>query len=199
MESRVDAAVYEFGPFVLDLRTFELRRRGHVVHVEPLSHDFLAYLIRHRDRVIPTPELLAELWPGTSVTRGVLARTAHRTREALGDDASHPVWIATLRSRGYRFVGDVREQGRGPDPGSILEIHPVESARLLAQLSRDRYLRALELLDAGAMLPLRRELLLGLGQALRAIGEVDAAARVLRQAARLSPRAPWRSGGTAVR
>jgi DNA-binding winged helix-turn-helix (wHTH) protein len=191
----VDVAAYEFGPFVLDQRTFELHRRGERVHVERLSHDFLAYLIRHRDRVIPTSELLAELWPDTCVTRGVLARIAHRTREALGDDASRPLWIATLRGRGYRFVGQVSE--RGSRVGSDSTPARIDaSAAALARLSRDRYARALELLDAGAMLPLRRELLIGLGQSLRAMGERDAAARALRQAARLTPRAPWRKDGT---
>jgi DNA-binding winged helix-turn-helix (wHTH) protein len=179
-----EVEVYEFGPFELDQRTFELRRAGEAVHLERLAHDFLLYLVRHRDRVIPTSELLGQLWPDAVVTRGVLARAAHRTREALGDDASQPAWIATLRGRGYRFVGTVRERLADPDPGG-LEGASGGAAEALARLSRDRYQRALELLDAGAKSALRRELLIGLGHSLRATGERAAAARVLRQAARL--------------
>jgi DNA-binding winged helix-turn-helix (wHTH) protein len=189
--------VYEFGQFALDLRTFELRREGARVHIERLSHDFLAYLIRHRDRVIPTHELLAELWPDTVVTRGVLARTAHRTREAIGDDAARPVWIATLRGRGYRFVGAVSER-RSSSVASSPTVSRGDASRAFAQLSRDRYLRALELLDAGALAPLRRELLIGLSQALQAMGEEESAERALRQASRLSPVRSWRRRDTAA-
>jgi DNA-binding winged helix-turn-helix (wHTH) protein len=186
MARRVHEVVYEFGPFALDQRTFELRRNGEPVRIERLSHDFLVYLIRQRDRVVPTPELLTQLWPDTVVSRGVLARTAHRTRDALGDDACSPAWIGTLRGRGYRFVGEVREckfEGRVPAQERV-EPGPAQE---LARLSRDRYARALQLLESGATAALRRELLIGLGQSLRAMGERDEASRVLRLATRSFP------------
>lgn len=183
VDGRVDGLVFEFGPFALDQRTFELRRWGEPVHIERLSHDFLAYLIRHRDRVVPSMELLTELWPDTTVSRGVLARTAHRTREALGDDASRPAWIATLRGRGYRFVGDLHER-TSDDP--LPHDAAAGSCGALARLSRDRYARALELLDSGALHALRGELLIGLGQSLRAMGERAAASHALQQAAQQS-------------
>ena len=195
MSRQVD--VYEFGHFSLDQRTFELRRDGRPLRVERLSHDFLAYLIRHRERVIPTSELLAQLWPGVVVTRGVLARVAHRTREAIDDDASSPLWIATLRGRGYRFVGEVRER---ESPGS----DPRESSRQTESSGvrpgwSDSCARALELLDAGDLAALRKELVTGLDEPLRATAEREAEARPLRNATRISPTRGWRSNRTVAR
>ena len=153
---RVAAAEYRFGRFALVPGLFELRRDGQRVRIERLAFDFLVFLIRHRERVVAHAELLGELWPGTVVTRNALTRVAHLTRIALDDDAGRPLWIATLTRRGYRFVGAVCELAREGDS---------EPRTLLP------YRHALELLDTGALAALRWELLMGVDEANRILGE----------------------------
>jgi DNA-binding winged helix-turn-helix (wHTH) protein len=42
----------EFGDFVMDERSYELRRRNDLIKLEPKVFDVLAWLVRHRDRVV---------------------------------------------------------------------------------------------------------------------------------------------------
>jgi DNA-binding response OmpR family regulator len=42
----------------LDTALFELRRGGQAVPLEPQAFDVLAYLVAHRDRVVPKEELM---------------------------------------------------------------------------------------------------------------------------------------------
>jgi len=42
---------FEFGDFVLDDRSYELRRAGEPLKLEPKVFDVLTYLVRHRERV----------------------------------------------------------------------------------------------------------------------------------------------------
>ena len=59
--------IYSFDEYDLDLRRYELRCAGRPVKIEPQVFNLLAYLIRHRDRVIPKEELLEHVWPGQFV------------------------------------------------------------------------------------------------------------------------------------
>ena len=52
---------YVIGDFVLDTQRCELRRAGSLIRLEPLVFHVLAYLIQHRDRVVPKRELLEQL------------------------------------------------------------------------------------------------------------------------------------------
>jgi DNA-binding winged helix-turn-helix (wHTH) protein len=109
-----NVSIFEFGPFVLREATCELLRDHTLLRVERRAYDLLVYLIRHRERVVPSSELLSRLWDGASVTRSSLARAVALLRQLLDDAARTPAWIATVHGRGYRFVGKVRETAAGP-------------------------------------------------------------------------------------
>ena len=49
---------YEFGPFLVDLRTLTVTREGVSVPLEPKTFDVLVLLIRHRERLVTKEELL---------------------------------------------------------------------------------------------------------------------------------------------
>ncbi len=100
--------VYRFGDFELDEGCFQLRLRGEVVPVEPKIFDFLRFLLRNRGRVVTKDELLETLWPDQRVSDGSLLRVVSLARQALR--AGETNRIETIRSRGYRFVGEVGEE-----------------------------------------------------------------------------------------
>jgi len=106
------AGTYVFGEHELDLRHFELRKAGQRVSIEPQVFDVLAYLVAHRDRVVPKEELLDEVWRTRFVTESTLTTRVKAARRAVGDDGTRQVVIRTLHGRGYRFVAEVTE-----DPG----------------------------------------------------------------------------------
>jgi DNA-binding winged helix-turn-helix (wHTH) protein len=55
---------YRFCDFELDDGLYQLYRAGTPIEIEPKVFSVLAYLIRHRDRVVSKEELRCELWPG---------------------------------------------------------------------------------------------------------------------------------------
>ncbi len=98
--------IWIFGQHELDEETWQLRRRGRRIRIEPKVFDVLLHLVRHRERVVSKQELLDTLWPGEAVSDSVLPRCIAAARRALRDDRSRQKLIQTVHGRGYRFVAD---------------------------------------------------------------------------------------------
>jgi len=77
--------IYRFGDCELDDQRLELRRGGVPCHLEPQVFDVLAYLVRHRDRVVSRTELLDEVWRHRFVSDSALASRVKAARRAVGD------------------------------------------------------------------------------------------------------------------
>lgn len=75
-----------FGANEIDVARHELRVAGEVRPVQPQVFALLAYLVRHRDRVIAKDELLRQLWPDAVVTDASLQRAVSLARRALRPD-----------------------------------------------------------------------------------------------------------------
>ena len=101
--------ILAFAGFELDTRAFELRRHGSVVPLEPQVLEVLAFLVRHRDRLVSKEELLDEVWGDRFVSESALTSRIKAARRAVGDDGSAQAVIRTVHGRGYRFVADVDE------------------------------------------------------------------------------------------
>jgi DNA-binding winged helix-turn-helix (wHTH) protein/tetratricopeptide (TPR) repeat protein len=99
---------FRFGIFELDEQTGELRRSGEPVRIQPKPFALLSLLIRERDRVVSTDELLASLWPDTVVSPASLNRAVSHARRAIGDSGRGEL-VKSMARRGYRFMGDAVE------------------------------------------------------------------------------------------
>src|SRR6516162_4732016 len=99
-----------FGDYALDLERRELRRGAELVEVEPQVFDLLAYLVENRDRVASKDDLLAAVWHGRIVSESTLTSRITAARQAIGDRGEQQRFIRTVSRRGFRFVGEVREQ-----------------------------------------------------------------------------------------
>jgi pimeloyl-ACP methyl ester carboxylesterase len=108
------ALIYRFDDFELDTGLFELRRSGERRPLEPQAFDLLAYLVEHRDRLVPKAELIEHLWPDRFISEAALTTRVREIRKALGDSGREQRYVQTVHARGYRFVRDVR---RGADRG----------------------------------------------------------------------------------
>jgi DNA-binding winged helix-turn-helix (wHTH) protein/pimeloyl-ACP methyl ester carboxylesterase len=111
-----DLMVLAFEGFVLDLATFELRRDGAHVPIEPQAFDVLVHLVRHRERVVSKAELMDEVWGGRFVTETAVTSRIKQARRALGDDGQSQRMIRTVHGRGYRFVPELLGNPE-PSPG----------------------------------------------------------------------------------
>ena len=98
-----------FDDLELDSALFELRRGGTRVPMEPQAFDVLAYLVTHRDRVVPKEELMDEVWGGRFVTEAAVTSRIKQARRAVGDDGHSQRVIQTVHSRGYRFIAQLRK------------------------------------------------------------------------------------------
>ena len=87
----------------------ELQRNGSVIHIEPQVFDVLVHLLRHRDRVVSKEELIRAVWDGRFVSDDTLSSRVSAARRAIGDTGADQRLIRTVTRRGFRFVGDVRQ------------------------------------------------------------------------------------------
>jgi DNA-binding winged helix-turn-helix (wHTH) protein len=133
----MNAKAFEFGDFRLDPSDCKLLCRGEPVALTPKAFDLLLLLIENRGRLIEKETLMKRLWPDAFVDEANLANNISLLRKALGDSAN---MIQTVPRRGYRFVGDVREEGMPVVPTVAvperrLRQHPILLAATMAVLA----------------------------------------------------------------
>jgi len=133
--------IYQFDQFELDIARFELREEGAVQPLEPQVFILLAYLVEHRERLVPKNELFDKLWDGRVVTDSALTSRIKSARQVLGDSGKAQQFIKTIHGKGFRFVADVRSaQGTSMVlPGDGTEI-PDVAIELIKDLARLRWL-----------------------------------------------------------
>ena len=102
--------LFRFDECELDLDAVELRVRGQRLAIEPQVFDVLAFLLRHRDRMVTKEELLDEVWHHRFVTESAISSRIKSVRRAIGDDGRAQRLIRTVHGRGYQFVGEVRTE-----------------------------------------------------------------------------------------
>jgi DNA-binding winged helix-turn-helix (wHTH) protein/tetratricopeptide (TPR) repeat protein len=103
--------IYTFDGFELDRDAYQLRDRGQVIGLEPQVFELLAYLVAHRDRVVPKEELLDAIWGTRFVSESALTTRIKEARRALGDDGRTQKFIRTVVGRGYQLAVDVVTTG----------------------------------------------------------------------------------------
>jgi serine/threonine-protein kinase len=101
-----DAASLQFGRFRLDPIRRVLLADGAPVAISARGFEMLAFLIRHRDRVVSRDELAAHVWRGVTVGDNNLPVQMSNLRRALAGHAGGDALIVTLPGQGYRFVGN---------------------------------------------------------------------------------------------
>ncbi len=102
--------IYRFDDYALDLGRRELRRGNAPCAVEPQVFDILEYLIRHRTRLVTRDELWKAVWSGRAVSDAAIDTRVSAARAAIGDSGSRQRLIRTVRKKGFRFIGSLREE-----------------------------------------------------------------------------------------
>jgi TolB-like protein len=99
-----------FGDCALDTARRELSRGGEPVHIEPQVFDLLLHLIQNRDHVVSKDDLLSAVWHGRIVSESTLSTRIGEARCAVGDSGERQQFIRTVARRGFRFIGEVRQE-----------------------------------------------------------------------------------------
>ena len=127
MPPAVNARLYRFGIYEVDVRSGELRKNGAKLKLQEQPFQVLAMLLERPGEVMTREELRQRLWPAdTFVDFDHSLNTAiNKLRDALGDSAANPRFIETLAKRGYRFIAPV--QTTPVAPPLSLPVEPVLS------------------------------------------------------------------------
>ncbi|WP_337880517.1 winged helix-turn-helix domain-containing protein [Rheinheimera sp.] len=96
-----------FGDCQVDPKANTIRFGKQQIPVEPKAMDVLVFLCSHAGEVLSADQITQHCWPEV-IGDNPLHKTITALRKALGDSATSPVYIETIRKRGYRTVAPVR-------------------------------------------------------------------------------------------
>ncbi|MBS1836967.1 MAG: response regulator transcription factor [Actinobacteria bacterium] len=109
--SGVAQQIVDAGVFRVDLVRREVLRDGAAVRLTPTEWHLIEALARHPDRMVPSFQLLQEVWgPEYGEERHYLRVYMAQLRRKLEPDPSNPVALVTDPGRGYRLVTPAGER-----------------------------------------------------------------------------------------
>jgi DNA-binding winged helix-turn-helix (wHTH) protein len=109
MQPATRGRLLRFAQFELDLDARELLRNGRPVRIQPQPLRVLEILVLRAGTLVTREELRQRIWDDSTYVEfdQGLNYCIRQIRLALGDDAVTPVFIETLKKRGYRFTARV--------------------------------------------------------------------------------------------
>ena len=110
----VDVVILGFEDYRLDTARRELWRGSALVAIEPQVFDLLHYLISCHNRFVSKDDLVANVWGGRIVSDSAITSRITAVRHAVGDSGEAQRLIRTIPRKGFRFVGEVREELEAP-------------------------------------------------------------------------------------
>ena len=95
----------------IDLERYEVKVRGKKVRLTPLEFDLLRFLAENEGKVFSREVLLDKLW-GYDYFVDTRTVDVHirRLRTKIEENPSKPVYILTVRGKGYKFVDPGKEE-----------------------------------------------------------------------------------------
>ena len=89
----------------VDLARLEVHRDGEVTALTPREGDILAYLVKHKDRVVTREDLLLDVWHYRNANVETRTVDIHIVglRRKVEPDPAKPTLIQTVRGKGYRW------------------------------------------------------------------------------------------------
>jgi two-component system, OmpR family, KDP operon response regulator KdpE len=101
------ARIFDLGEVMIDLNKREVRRGGETLHLTAKEFRLLDCLIAHSGQVVSHRKLLQEVWgPDYGAELEYLRVFINQLRRKIEPDPSHPTYILTEPSAGYRFANN---------------------------------------------------------------------------------------------
>lgn len=101
---------YRFAQFSLDPVDRQLKHGEQPVELNARYFDALMLLVREQGTLVSKERFLDEVWNGATVSDEALSQCIKMLRRQLGDNATKPIFIATVPKHGYRFIAPVEWQ-----------------------------------------------------------------------------------------
>ncbi|WP_165842885.1 ATP-binding protein [Phenylobacterium deserti] len=171
---------YRFGPF--ELRQGRLLADGEAVPLGSRALAVLEVLVEHAGEIVSHRELMARVWPNTTVEEANLRVHMTAVRRALSQDPKGEAFVENIPGRGYRFSSVEGGRGEPPTPRAATP----EVLRLPAALT-PMIGREANVADVAEQLQHRRLLVIvgagGMGKTTLALGAARLAAAGFRHGA----------------
>lgn len=105
---KAEEAILRMGKLEIHTEAFKVFHHGELVNLTLKEYELLAFLVKHRGKVVSRNELLDNIWGYDYIgeTRTVDVHIRH-LRQKLEEDENAEKYIETVRGVGYRF----QEQG----------------------------------------------------------------------------------------
>jgi DNA-binding winged helix-turn-helix (wHTH) protein len=100
---------FRFAEFTLSPAKRTLFRERIEIKLRDKDFDVLSFLIESAPKTCSPDEIIETVWNGTNVENSSIEKAIANIRKVLGDDAKSPRFVKTIRSKGYLFIGDVKE------------------------------------------------------------------------------------------
>jgi len=113
------SAHFRLGEWLIVPQECRLKSDGASHAIEPKLMDVLVYLCERAGEVVSAEDLLIALWRGSFYGDNPVHKSIAQLRRFLGDSATQPRYIATIRKRGYQVVAEVSfplEYAAAPTP-----------------------------------------------------------------------------------
>lgn len=121
------------GPYRVDLKAGELYKDRHRIRLQEQPFRILQMLIERPGEMVTREELKKRLWPNDTIVEfdHSINAAIKRLRDALGDTAENPKYVATVARRGYRLlVPVVWLEAAPPEPIAVAPtVAPLAKAR----------------------------------------------------------------------
>ena len=133
---------YRIADLTLDAGRRELKRAGGPIELGRLTYALFLELVRRAPNVVSHDELVLSVWGGRATSPETVTQRVKMLRDALGDDAEQPRYIALVRGHGYRLIPEVEVFGtpeaKPLDPPS----RTVDSQYVAATIGRQHHAAA---------------------------------------------------------
>ena len=127
-----DISLFFIGDWQVSPNTNILRRGELIKQLEPKAMDVLLLLCKQQGEVLSADDIATQCWGGIDIGDNPVHKAVTQLRKALGDKASAPTYIETIRKRGYHIIAKLEFplddeqkaeqsnwQGESPFPGLV--------------------------------------------------------------------------------
>jgi DNA-binding winged helix-turn-helix (wHTH) protein/tetratricopeptide (TPR) repeat protein len=146
----MDAQQFLFGAWLVDPSTNSIHQSGERKQMEPRAMEVLVVLCRAAGKIVSADELLAQCWRTDVYGDNPVHKILAQLRRLLGDTATAPSYIETVRKRGYRTLApvdfeqpDQGQAGKWADRTPFRGLHAFDEEHAQVFFGRDEATRRL--------------------------------------------------------
>lgn len=112
------AEQFRFGEWVVEPPSNSIRHGAERRQMEPRAMEVLVILCKAAGKIVSADELLTQCWHTHVYGDNPVHKTLNQLRRLLGDTATAPLYIETVRKRGYRTLAPVEFAPSAPPAAS---------------------------------------------------------------------------------